>query len=213
VLVVAPHPDDELIGAGGTLLQHRELRDPIRILVMTDGVHGDVRSEHDPATYRRMREEETREAARRLGAESVEFFGFPDGARARREDLGVIVPRLIAEFSAFRPDVVYAPHEGEIHPDHHATAVAVREAVASWTGELRCFGYEIWAPLEAELVVDITAEMAEKQDICGVYRTQLEHGDLLHYFTGMNGYRSLFLLPGPGRYAEAFREFPRGDGR
>jgi LmbE family N-acetylglucosaminyl deacetylase len=209
VLVVAPHPDDELIGAGGTVLQHRQLGDPINIVILTDGAHGDAGGSADP----QQRAAESRVAAERLGAKGIQFLGFPDGARARREDLGAVVPRLLECFEQVQPEVIYCPHQGEVHTDHFVTAVAVRQALHVWGRPVACFGYEIWTALAARWVVDISAQMEEKLAIARLYQTQVEHTDLLHFFGGLNAYRAVFLPKG-ARYGEAFcRLAPQDPGR
>ena len=205
VLLVAPHPDDELIGPGGTALLHRSLGDPVFVTVLTDGTTGDVRSKHDAATYRKIREEESRVACARLGVQEVEFCGFPDGARAREDDLGVVVPRLSEMLERWQIDVVYAPHFGEVHGDHFVTAVAVRRAVDACHRPIRTFGYEIWAPLVARWVVDVSAVMEEKRAIVHLYESQVAHTDIVHFFTGLNAYRGVYLPKG-SRYGEAFDE-------
>jgi len=205
VLVVAPHPDDELIGPGGTLLLHRDAGDPIAVVVLTDG--GGGTSGGDAAAYRATRESETREASRRLGAELVEFLGFPDGTRARAEDLPVVVGRLREVFERFGPEVVYAPHPGEVHADHHVASLAVSHALVGAPGSIRAFGYEIWTALTARWVVDVSAVMPEKLAIARCYRSQLRETDLLHFFGGLNAYRAVYLPKG-ARYGEAFCELP-----
>lgn len=204
VVVVAPHPDDEIIGPGGTLLLHRRLGDPVHVVVLTNGQLGDADPGRDPAAYSARREAESRAAARRLGAASIEFLGFPDGRRAREEDLGAVVPRLQEAFARCQPAVIYAPHPAEVHADHHVTALAVQRAARSLRG-CCCFGYEIWTALCAEVVVDISDVMEEKLAIARGFESQTAHTDLAHFFGGLNAYRAVYLPKG-ARHGEAFCE-------
>ncbi len=234
VLVIAPHPDDELIGPGGTLLLHRRLGDPVHVVVVTDGTNdgraaGDdgvggaggsgVRAGGgvgggigagvgDRAALRATREAESRAVAASMGT-TISFLGFPDGARAREEDLGAVVPLLAAIIRRVQPAVVYAPHEGELHADHFVVALAARRAVAisgvAASGIAAVLlGYEIWGTLVPEFVVDVTPVMEQKVTLAGLYVSQIRHTAISHCFSGLNAYRSA-LLPKEARYGEAFR--------
>ena len=78
ILVLSPHPDDEAIGCGGTLLRHVGQGDNVRVVFLTSGEKGGHgRSEADTL---RVREQEAREAARILGVRQQEFWREPDGA-------------------------------------------------------------------------------------------------------------------------------------
>ena len=203
VVVVAPHPDDELIGPGGTLLLHRELGDPLHVVLVTDGGNGGAAATPaQRATLVATRAAESQAVAKRLRA-TLESYGFPDGARAREEDLGVLVPRLAATFARERPAVVYAPHRAELHGDHHVVALATQRALAlsGWRAEL--FGYEVWGACAPDLVVDISATFAEKVELSRLYASQLGETAIAHCFGGLNAYRSAFLPKG-ARYGEGF---------
>jgi LmbE family N-acetylglucosaminyl deacetylase len=204
VLVVSPHADDEVVGPGGTLLLHRRLGDRVHVVVVTDGANdGNARSGADRATVRAIREQESRTAAERLGA-TVEFLGFPDGARAREEDLGALVPRLVEVIRRVEPAVVYAPHQGEVHGDHHVTAIATRRAVAASGLSPELLGFEVWSALVPDFVVDVSDVMDEKFALARIFESQTRHADLAHFFGGLNAYRAV-LLPAGARHAEAFQ--------
>ncbi len=203
VVVVAPHPDDELIGPGGTVLLHRALGDAVHIVVVTDGASdGGATTPDARRALAATREAESRAVAARLGA-TVEFYGFPDGGRAREEDLGALVPRLVATLRRERPAVVYAPHREEPHGDHHVVALAAQRGVALAASEARLYGYEIWGALVPEVVVDVSAVMEQKIELAQLYVSQIRHTAIAHCFGGLNAYRSAFLQKG-ARFGEAF---------
>ncbi|MCC7171569.1 MAG: PIG-L family deacetylase, partial [Planctomycetes bacterium] len=109
VLVLAPHPDDETIGPGGTVRLHVELGDEVHALFLTAGTSGDPTGREDKVAYASRRQDEARAAARVLGIAAQEFWGFPDNYRVNELDLGAILPRLKQAIEAFAPDVIYAP--------------------------------------------------------------------------------------------------------
>ncbi|MCX5880707.1 MAG: PIG-L family deacetylase [Deltaproteobacteria bacterium] len=78
VLVLAPHPDDETIGCGGTLALHAAAGDPVRVLILTNGEKGDVFGRFDRNAYIAIRQQETRSACASLGISDVMFWPYED---------------------------------------------------------------------------------------------------------------------------------------
>jgi len=200
VLVVAPHPDDEAIGPGATLLLHRALGDPVDALFVTSGVHGDHRHAHDPAAYVAIRQAEARAAAAVLGIGHTEFWGYPDGMVVTAADLAAVTARLADLLARMRPDVIYAPHLRESHSDHHFVALAVQGAHRAAHSGAALFGYEVWSPLDADLAVDVGAVYPRKLEAIRCYASQLEQNDIPRAVDGLNRYRAVLLPPG-GQHA------------
>jgi len=102
------------------------------------------------------------------------------------------------------PDIVYAPWIGEYHIDHHVLARATRLGLhlAGFDGE--AWGYEVWTPLVATLIVDISSTYDRKVAALREHASQLEHQDLVHMALAVTAQRAIYY-PGPCRHAEAFR--------
>lgn len=203
VLCVAPHPDDETIGPGATLVLHRSLGDPVGVLFVTSGEAGDPARAADPAAYAALRRREAEEAAAVLDVRILDFWGYPDSRRVHENDLAGIVPRMVELLERERPDVVYVPHPGDQHSDHYACAVIVSRALASLERPPEAWGYEVWSASPAEAVVDVSACYERKMDALGKYRSQLSHTDIERHIRGLNAYRAVFLAKG-ARWGEAF---------
>jgi LmbE family N-acetylglucosaminyl deacetylase len=119
VIVVAPHPDDEVLGASAPLTSG-----PVTVVYVTDGVPPDVRD----ATLAATRLAEAREAHHVLGAriDDVVRFGVGDQRVAASVDS---VASMLAELvRQRRPRHVYVPAYQRGHPDHDATYVAAHVA-------------------------------------------------------------------------------------
>ncbi len=200
VLVVSPHPDDEVCGPGGALIRHREKKDSIYIEVLTSGVTGDPEKRF--GDIRALREAEAGKAARALEAREINFWGLPDNFDVTRSDVAMVSGKLRKRIEELNINILYSPWDGEVHSDHHAAALAVKEAAKGL--DIVVMGYEVWSPLPADVILDITAHMEEKNALLSIYSSQLYYTDYHHHMAGLNAYRGLFLKRRAG-YGEAFR--------
>jgi len=201
--VFAPHPDDETIGPGGTLLQHSLAGDDIHVVFVTAGTSGDATGLEEPAAYAQRRLKEAEAAAAVLGIGDIASWGLPDSHKVTEDDMNVIVPRMVETIQEVRPDVIYAPHEGDQHCDHYAICIALRRALAGLRRPPMAFGFEVWSASLATHVVDISDQYERKMQALRCYESQLEHTDIVRFITGLNAYRAVFLQKG-ARFGEAF---------
>ncbi len=151
-LVLAPHPDDETLGCGATILRKVASGTQVTIAVLTDGSRSHVSPSIPPARLAALRHVEMAEAGRRLNLPegAVRWGGFTDGELASAEDAAVdFVADLIAEL---QPAEVYATSALEPHPDHAALGRAAARAVAS-APDVTLLEYPVWLwgawPLQA----------------------------------------------------------------
>lgn len=199
VLVLAPHPDDETLGCGGTIALHTKQGDEVHLVVATDGAEGDPDGVYQGIDYVRLRRKETHEAAVFLGIGSMEFWDYPDGRLAEVQGLSERLERTI---SGFRPSILYYPSSMEAHPDHQALGRAVERMLEKGMTELEALVYEIWAPIQPTHIVNITTVWDLKLQAMQAYQSQTRYNDYIHKIGGLNAYRSIYM-PSAG-YAEAF---------
>jgi LmbE family N-acetylglucosaminyl deacetylase len=196
VLVIAPHPDDEVLGCGGAIRRHVEAGVPVRVVVATDGAlgrEGAAREDHAI-----LRQAESRAAARVLGYGDPEFWDLPDQSLAYGEEL---IGRIAAALGD--ADLIYAPSILEMHPDHRALAMAAVEAVRRAGPGVRLALYEIGIPLRPNLLLDITPVVTHKQAALECFASQLATQQYDKQIAALNRYRT-YTLPPQVTAAEAF---------
>lgn len=203
-VVIAPHPDDELIGAGGVLVAHIRRGHRTAVVHLTSGERAAGLLDLSPAERGPHREAEAIEAAQSVGLDpsEVTFLRLPDGhLDPSSEDQ---VDTLVAALAARRPDLVYAPWPIDAHRDHTAAAALVAAALARLDSPPPTIAlYEVWTPLAPTHVIDISAAIDAKTDALGCYASALTAVDYRHTARGLAAYRSAQGLRGEG-YAEAF---------
>ncbi|MBO9647560.1 MAG: PIG-L family deacetylase [Variovorax sp.] len=122
VVVVAPHPDDEVLMIGGLLVQLARKGIPVRVIAVTDGTASHRGSSAwTPRRLQQLRPQESRAALRCLGiTEPPLRLRLDDGGLAKQH--GRLAERLCGLID--RRDIVFTTWRRDGHPDHEATARA-----------------------------------------------------------------------------------------
>ena len=126
VLVVAAHPDDEILGCGGALAAHAATGDTVHVLVVAEGATSrDARRERDgrESELTRLKAAASR-AASVIGTEEPQLLGLPDNRLDSMPLLDVIKP-IEAVLEAVLPEIVYTHHAGDLNVDHRIVHQAV----------------------------------------------------------------------------------------
>ena len=191
MLVIAPHPDDEVFGCGGAIASHVKHGVQVGVIVLTDGaLYGDAS----------VRQLESNAAAEVLGYGLPEFWGYPDRGLRYSETL---VTRLANKIATTNSDLVYAPSPWEIHPDHRQAHTLAVEAVRRSAPTVRLAFYEVGAPLRPNLLLDLTPLMDTKETAMRCFGSQLQQQDYVGHIQALNRYRS-YTLSHQVRAAEAY---------
>ena len=137
VLVVAAHPDDEILGVGGTVRKHVLAGDEVHLLIACEGVSMRYEDEHHARVVT-----QAREAAALLGAADVLFGELPD---QRLETLPrvEVYARIETVVNRLRPEILYTHFGGDVNHDHgilfQAVQVAARPYAAPFVREVLAF--------------------------------------------------------------------------
>jgi LmbE family N-acetylglucosaminyl deacetylase len=203
-LIIAPHPDDESLGCGGSIVRHIKAGSTVKVIFMTNGDRGDF-EESFGKEYVEIRRKSAQKAMEILGVNDFEFWGYSD--RRLHLVFQEVKERLFHAIETFSPSLIYAPSPLEAHPDHKI-AFEVAWALREKLGITLAF-YEVLMALYPNVLVDITGEMEQKKRAIESYSTEVYYNDYVTKVEGLNRFRTA-TLPKNIRYAEAFLLFKKG---
>lgn len=128
VLVFAAHPDDELLGLGGTVRRLANEGVTVRAVIMAEGLtsRADSREKADLSELENL-QSDAKKAADIVGYKSMEFCGLPDNRMDGMELLDVI--KIVSKYvEKYQPDTIFTHHHGDLNIDHRITCEAVLTA-------------------------------------------------------------------------------------
>ncbi len=182
VLVVAAHPDDEVLGCGGTIAHHTAAGEKVSILLFADGISSRAEAGSDAIEERQSA---ARAAAKALGAEAPRFLGLPDN-RLDTVPLLDVVKKVETVINEINPAVIYTHHGGDLNIDHRIASDVVLTAARPLPGApvRAIYAFETvssteWAQppdgsgFRPTRFVDISAHLAAKKAALECYAEEL----------------------------------------
>lgn len=200
VMVIAPHPDDDVLGCGGSLLKHVTDGAHCAIVYMTSGEAGGGKK--SPEALAAQREAEALNGAKKLGVTDLIFLHEPDGKLQISE---LVIEKVRTVIESAQPDLVYVPHEVDGHKDHRATYSIVIEAIKRLGYKPLIMAYEVWTPLQTvtHLVSFDEKTMQDKLSALAEHKSQVNTINFIDAISSLNKYRGILLVR--SEYAECFR--------
>jgi N-acetylglucosamine malate deacetylase 1 len=213
VVVFSAHPDDEIIGAGGTLLKHKEADDEMHWIIITNVLESSGFSKDRVES----RQKEIAEVAEKIGFQSVSKFDYATMSLTD-ESLITMIPKISELFQNIKPEIIYTLNRSDAHSDHRILFQAVMACTKSFRHPYikkvlmyECISETEFAPALAENIfipnyyVDISNHINKKIEILNIYESEM--GD--HPFPRSN--RNILALAtyrgavAGVNYAEAFQ--------
>jgi LmbE family N-acetylglucosaminyl deacetylase len=163
VLCVAAHPDDEVLGAGGTLAKHADAGHEVHVLIVTEG----ATTQYDDHELVEEKVEAAEECGERLGVETIHFGELPD---MRLDSTPHVEVNAVIEdcVETVDPDVVYTHTHDDVNQDHVAVAESTMVATRPGSGVERVLAYETpsgteWAA-DGRFAATVYVEVADHLD-------------------------------------------------
>ncbi len=181
ILVVAPHPDDELIGCGGTLLRHLAEGDQAHWLIMTAMSEQTGFDRQQIATQ----QEQIDAVTRAVGFTARHELGLP-AAHLDTLPLAQVVQAMAKVVNDVQPDTLYLPYSGDVHSDHGVTFAAAK-GCSKWfrhPSVRRIYSYETLSETDFALpphgpgmpiqrYVDISLHLERKLELLDIYASEI----------------------------------------
>tara|TARA_Y100000741_G_scaffold362589_1_gene348662 strand:- start:1554 stop:2192 length:639 start_codon:yes stop_codon:yes gene_type:complete len=172
ILVLAPHPDDEVLGMGGTIKKLSK-KNKISLVVMTDGASAQYK---DPKMIN-VRKQSCKKSSKILGISNIEFLKFKDMMldSITQLEINKEIERMIEKY---KPEIVFTSPKNDLNMDHqvtfNSTLVATRP---NSSGVKQVFSYElpgfVKEPFLANYFEDITKEFTHKIRAFKNYKSEI----------------------------------------
>tara|TARA_A200000113_G_scaffold182615_2_gene168816 strand:+ start:681 stop:1532 length:852 start_codon:yes stop_codon:yes gene_type:complete len=190
ILILAPHPDDEVIGMGGTLIQMIQNNCRVKVLYIT--------LSDDEALVK-----EATDASKNVGYE-IEFLGL----EKRNISLDTsALEKFAHKINMTNAKHLFIPFMLDDHDDHRRVSELLQKAYHQGLIETKfcIWAYQVYTALPLNSVVDITNVISKKIEAIRYYRSQFKSRDWAHFAQGLNAFNMRFLSGrNDASYAEVF---------
>lgn len=210
VLALSPHPDDEIVGAGGTLLRLVRAGARVTLIQATDGSDSWALRRAPNDVRRTVRMAEARAVAQAAGIERLIEWR-EDNRSFQRTD--ALVERLAGLLRELAPALVFTPFLTDAHGDHRTLNRILADALERYPESVaatRVLGYEVWGSAAPALFCDVTEVREEQEALLFQYPTGMKVDDFVELCEHRNYYNACKLL-GRAGYAEVFHAAPATD--
>lgn len=201
ILVMAPHPDDEIIGCGGLIAKALKDGSEVKVVYLTDGSAGVSDKKLNQSQRTSLREHEARSAAREIGLKdsNLIFWRYKDGRLVCNTTSQKLLNNLL---TAYLPDIIVTPFISDPHNDHSETSRLIKKSLKMLNIDPQILQYEVWTPVLANRLLPIDKYIEIKRQALSQYKSQIAERNYLEGITGLNRYRG--AMYGYSEYAEAF---------
>ena len=190
ILVFGPHPDDEIIGCGGTFIHALRAGARIQTVYLTDGVSPRLERE-ERARRARLRRDEANSVWKALGGDAPVFWDLPCRALPLDES---VIERVQGVFERVRPDTVFVPFFLEDPEDHRKVGYLLWLAhQAQKLPSVEVWSYQVTTMICPNVAVDITEVEPRKYELMQMWVSQNQEFDYAHRARGLNAANSLYV--------------------
>lgn len=174
ILIIAPHPDDEIIGCGGTICKHIEEGDDVSVVYLTNG----EKSINSCDYFVRKREAQI--VAEYMGLNNIFFMELEDGNISVDSNHVNALRNIIYQI---KPEVICLPHIKEGHFDHYMSNILLYYVCNNVFLHMKILWYEVWTPIIPNILINITDYIGKKEEVLEKYVSQIsqyDYGELVY---------------------------------
>ncbi|MDR2337690.1 MAG: PIG-L family deacetylase [Deltaproteobacteria bacterium] len=187
ILILAPHPDDEVLGCGGFLLKYPQ---QCTVVYLTNGCLGDATLSREENIA--IRKAELDKVMNTVGIKNYQYLNIPD--KQMRRNL-----KQLRQLKLRQYDYVFVPNKYETHKDHKCLYRRVK--LLTLLAKTKVAMYEVWVTLpHVSHYLNISDCIEQKRELIGLYQSQLKSTDYFKIIA-LNQYRGMWPKVS---FAEAF---------
>ena len=205
ILIIAAHPDDEVLGMGGTIKKFSNLGYNIQLCVISEGAS----AQYSDKEMVNVRRESCIKAGKILGIQDFKFLGFPDAKldSIPQLEINIEIEKIISEF---KPEIVFTISDGDLSQDHQKVFDSTLVATRPINSQIRkVLAYELPGPrifqFQPTIYEDISTEIISKNEAMLKYESEIEqfpHPRSIESIESLAKYRG---SQSGLKFAEAFR--------
>jgi len=181
ILFVAPHPDDETLGCGGTILKHKSIGDKIYWLIITNIDSANGWNEKIVIT----RQKEIKEVSEAYGFEQTYKLDFPT-TKLDTIPMSEHIDSISKIIMKIKPEIIYLPNRSDVHTDHQISFKAICSCIKNFRYPFikKILMYESMSETEfssalpenafiPNVFIDISAYFEKKLEIMKIYKSEI----------------------------------------
>ncbi len=176
ILVFCAHPDDEIIGVGGTLAKYAQEKKKVTVVIFSSGENFPfwLKKEHTI----KEREKETKKAGQILGVHETIFLGLRD--LSLKDDLNKkeVFSKVVAIIKKIKPHQIFTHYPGDVFFNHDAVGKFILKAIKKANYTKAIYMFKVWNPFyfgkrqNPKLIIDISSMFVKKIKALDVYESQ-----------------------------------------
>ena len=197
VLVLSPHPDDDVFACGGLLKHLSDGGAKIKTLYFFDGASGNNKGEREESLIE-TRESEAVSAVRKLGHSEVNFLRIKDNSKTAPN----LWTRILEEIATRPIDLILVPNLSDWHPDHVTVSEQFEKAFAKLKEKPEVWHYGVWGIGKPDIIFPIDPYVSSKREASRCHKSQLKVKRYDEAMLALNEY--LGKVFGVSEYAEVY---------
>jgi len=180
ILVLSPHPDDEIIGCGGTILKYQGKGVPVTIVQLTDGSNCAAVKGASPVFASTARLREAKKVANYIGISDLRLWAIPEDQFAKTADTEAKMDQVLDEL---KPDLIFLPFINDLHTDHVLTNRILAGSLSrlSFQSKITICAYETWSIVPVNSYVDISEFFTRKANALALYPIPMKVVDYITF--------------------------------